>query len=182
MLAQLLSEPIIAAIEEAAAAAISHRTRSLPLHAPRPDQVCLLAQHHCRLPQPYVGSTTGMGTTLALLGAGVVAGLIWYFSGLFTLDYLTDTFLPFAALIAGSPWWQVWLIPSGISAMELFLWPRRERRLGIFIIRLILWSVMLAFDVLTTYRGMLPILRQAGAGILRSRLTNAGGSTTAPVW
>src|SRR5262245_4585024 len=29
-----------------------------------------------------------LGTTLALVGAAVVAGLIWYFSGIFTLDFL----------------------------------------------------------------------------------------------
>ena len=89
-----------------------------------------------------------------------MAGLIWYFSGIFTLDYLRDMFPQLAPVMAESPWWQVWLIPLSISAMELFLWPHRERRLGIFSIRLILWGAMLAFDVLTTYRGILPIVRQ----------------------
>ncbi|NTV64793.1 MAG: hypothetical protein HGA65_14870, partial [Oscillochloris sp.] len=46
-----------------------------------------------------------------------------------------------------------------ISAIEIFLWPRRERRWAIFLLRLVLWVAVLAFDVFTTGRGLLAIIQ-----------------------
>ncbi|MBX0331253.1 hypothetical protein K2Z83_26750 [Oscillochloris sp. ZM17-4] len=83
---------------------------------------------------------------------------MWYYGGVCSLDYLGDTFASIATFIRSSTWWQHWWIPLVISAIEIFLWPRRERRLAIFLLRLILWLAVLAFDVFTTGRGLLPII------------------------
>ncbi len=117
------------------------------------------------LPPPTAirGLYRRIGTTLALIGATLIGSLMWYYGGVFSLDYLGDTFAPIGAFIQRSPWWQHWWLPVLISAVEIFLWPRRERRLPIFLLRLGLWLAVLAFDVLTTVRGLLPVL--AGAGL-----------------
>lgn len=99
-----------------------------------------------------------VGTTIAFLGAAGIGALIWYFGGVFTLDFLADTVPSLAAWMAAAPVWQVWSIPVAVSAMELFLWPRRERRLVVLGIRLSLWLAVLVFDVLTTHRGVLPVI------------------------
>jgi hypothetical protein len=116
------------------------------------------------LPPPTAirGLYRRIGTTLALIGATLIGGLMWYYGGVFSLDYLGDTFAPIRAFIQRSPWWQHWWLPILISAVEIFLWPRRERRLPIFLLRLGLWLAVLAFDVLTTVRGLLPILAALG--------------------
>lgn len=116
------------------------------------------------LPPPTAirGTYRRIGTTLALIGASLIGALMWYYGGVFSLDYLGDTFAPIAALVARTPWWQHWWIPVLISAVEIFLWPRRERRASIFILRLLLWLAVLAFDVLTTVRGVLPVLASVG--------------------
>lgn len=116
------------------------------------------------LPPPTAirGAYRRVGTSIALAGAALLGGLMWYYGGVFSLDYLADTFAPIAALVQRTPWWQHWWIPVLISAVEIFLWPRRERRVAIFVLRLLLWLAVLAFDVLTTMRGLLPVLEGVG--------------------
>lgn len=116
------------------------------------------------LPPPTAirGAYRRIGTSIALAGAALIGGLMWYYGGVFSLDYLGDTFTAVGAFIQRTPWWQHWWIPVLISAVEIFLWPRRERRLTIFLLRLGLWLAVLAFDVLTTMRGLLPVLANLG--------------------
>ncbi len=83
---------------------------------------------------------------------------MWYYGAICSLDYLGDTFSLIAAFIQQTPWWQHWWIPFLISAIEIFLCPHRERRWSIFPLRLILWSIVLAFDIFTTGRGLMPII------------------------
>jgi hypothetical protein len=99
-----------------------------------------------------------IGTSIALLGAALLGGLMWYYGGVFTLDFLGDTFSQLGAFLRSATWWQQWWIPLVISAVEIFLWPRRERRLMIWLLRLGLWLGVLAFDVYTTARGLLPVV------------------------
>lgn len=116
------------------------------------------------LPPPTAikGTYRRIGTSLALIGATLIGALMWYYGGVFSLDYLSDTFAAIRAFIRATPWWQHWWIPVLISAIEIFLWPRRERRVAIFVLRLLLWLAVLAFDVLTTMRGLLPVLASMG--------------------
>lgn len=116
------------------------------------------------LPPPTAirGTYRRIGTSLALAGAALLGGLMWYYGGVFSLDYLADTFATLAAFIQRTPWWQHWWIPVLVSAVEIFLWPRRERRAAVFVLRLLLWLAVLAFDVLTTMRGLLPMLASMG--------------------
>lgn len=116
------------------------------------------------LPPPTAirGTYRRIGTSLALAGAALLGGLMWYYGGVFSLDYLADTFATLGAFIRRTPWWQHWWIPVLISAVEIFLWPRRERRAAVFVLRLLLWLAVLAFDVLTTMRGLLPVLASMG--------------------
>jgi hypothetical protein len=100
-----------------------------------------------------------VGTSIALLGAALIGGLMWYYGGICSLDYLGDTFAVIATFIRNTTWWQHWWIPLVISAIEIFLWPRRERRWAIFLLRLVLWLAVLAFDVFTTGRGLLAIIQ-----------------------
>ncbi|NJM07379.1 hypothetical protein HC891_16130 [Candidatus Gracilibacteria bacterium] len=133
-----------------------------PVRAPRPRREVI---DDPPLPPPTAirGLYRRIGTTLALIGATLIGSLMWYYGGVFSLDYIGDTFAPVGAFIQRSPWWQHWWLPVLISAIEIFLWPRRERRLPIFLLRLGLWLAVLAFDVLTTVRGLLPVL--AGVGL-----------------
>lgn len=109
-------------------------------------------------PPALRGAYRRFGTTIALIGAALIGGLMWYYGGICSLDYLGDTFAVVGQFLERTAWWQHWWIPVLISAIEIFLWPRRERRLAIFLLRLILWLAVLAFDVLTTARGLLPIV------------------------
>lgn len=116
------------------------------------------------LPPPTAirGTYRRIGTSFALAGAALLGGLMWYYGGVFSLDYLADTFASLGAFIQRTPWWQHWWIPVLISAVEIFLWPRRERRAAVFVLRLLLWLAVLVFDVLTTIRGLLPVLASMG--------------------
>lgn len=110
-------------------------------------------------PPPAIrGTYRRIGTTIALVGAALIGGLMWYYGGVCSLDYLGDTFAVIGRFLQRTAWWQHWWIPVLISAIEIFLWPRRERRWAIFLLRLVLWLAVLAFDVLTTARGLLPIV------------------------
>lgn len=97
--------------------------------------------------------------TLALLGSGGIAALMWYYGGGFTLDYLRNHIAWFVSFFTGRPPWLQWLVPACISAAELFLWPNKEYRWRIFAIRLVLWLLFLGFDVMTTYVGTYPWVR-----------------------
>lgn len=108
-----------------------------------------------------------IGTSIALIGAALIGGLMWYYGGVFTLDFLSATIAQVGALVRGTPWWQHWWIPLVISAIEIFLWPRRERRIAIWLLRLGLWLAVLAFDVLTTMRGVLPGISHQALPFLR---------------
>lgn len=130
----------------------------VPAEAP-PPAPAEPAVRGAALPPLLRGLYRRVGTTIALLGAALIGGLMWYYGGVFTLDYLSDTFAALAALFAGGPWWYAWWIPLVVSAIELFLWPRRERRRLIAAVRLLLWLAVLAFDVLTTVRGLVPVVR-----------------------
>lgn len=110
-------------------------------------------------PPPAIrGAYRRLGTSIALVGAALLGGLMWYYGGICSLDYLGDTFAAVGQFLERTAWWQHWWIPVLISAIEIFLWPRRERRWAIFLLRLVLWLAVLAFDVLTTARGLLPIV------------------------
>ncbi|NJO82514.1 MAG: hypothetical protein HC828_06600 [Blastochloris sp.] len=95
-----------------------------------------------------------IGTSIALIGAALIGGLMWYYGGVFTLDFLGDTITWLGAFMRTAPWWQFWWIPLVVSTIEIFLWPRRERRMLIWSLRLGLWLAVLAFDVYTTMRGV----------------------------
>lgn len=127
---------------------------------PRPQRARRVVDSDPPLPPPTAirGLYRRIGTTIALAGAALIGGLMWYYGGICSLDYLGDTFALIAAFIRQTTWWQHWWIPLVISAIEIFLWPRRERRWPIFLLRLILWLAVLAFDVFTTGRGLLPII------------------------
>lgn len=112
-----------------------------------------------RPPTPVRGLYRRLGTTVALLSAAAIGGLLWYVSSRFTLDFLGTIFPDLRRTLERAPWWQSWLIPLAISAIEIFLWPRRERRLGVFVLRLLLWLSILALDVATTIHGILPLLQ-----------------------
>ncbi len=159
LLSRMLSTPIIE--QRQAVTPMPEPPQPVALQPAQPAPRAPMPTGPSPIPPPTIvrGLYRRVGTTLALVGAAAVGSLIWYYSGIFTLSFLGTTFRDMAHLIEASPWWQVWLIPLAISAMELFLWPRRERRPGIFAIRLLLWLLMLAFDVLTTARGMLTILQ-----------------------
>ena len=101
------------------------------------------------------------GTTLALCGAGVLGGLIWYYSSIYTLDYLADTFVHVAQFARSEPQWKAFLIPATVSAIEIFLWPQRERRFEVFVLRLLVWLFILFGDIFTTWRGVLPLIQSA---------------------
>ena len=60
------------------------------------------------------------GTTLALCGAGVLGVLIWYYSSIYTLDYLADTFVHVAQFARSEPQWKAFLIRATVSAIEIF--------------------------------------------------------------
>ena len=60
-----------------------------------------------------------LGETLAALFALAVAGGLWYLGAQFTLLALAAIGIPVAEL----GYWR-WLIPAGISAVELRWWPR----------------------------------------------------------
>jgi len=60
-----------------------------------------------------------LGETLAALFALAVVGGLWYLGAQFTLLALAAIGIPVAEL----GYWQ-WLIPAGISAVELRWWPR----------------------------------------------------------
>lgn len=152
-LEQLLATPI-----EAAEAPVGAPHQPAAAPAPRVHDRLLAGSMPASPPLALRGLYRRLGTTIAFGGAAVVGALIWYFGGLFTLDYLADTFDEIAAFVAAAPWWQSWSIPVAVSAMELFLWPRRERRPHVFLIRLSLWLFILAFDILTTHRGVLPVI------------------------
>ncbi|NCC30691.1 MAG: hypothetical protein EOM24_01560 [Chloroflexia bacterium] len=134
---------------------------TVPPRLPRPRRD---RRDDAPLPPPTAirGLYRRIGTSFALVGAALIGSLMWYYGGIFSLDYLADTFAPINALMHGNPWWYFWWIPVVISAIELFLWPRRERRFAIFTLRLVIWVLVLAFDVLTTMRGLLPILAELG--------------------
>jgi hypothetical protein len=127
---------------------------------PRPTRAAREVIDDPPLPPPTAirGWYRRIGTTIALAGAALIGGLMWYYGGICSLDYLSDTFAVVEAFIRQTAWWQHWWIPLLISAIEIFLWPRRERRWAIFLLRLILWLVVLAFDVFTTGRGLLPLI------------------------
>ena len=65
------------------------------------------------LPPPTAirGAYRRVGTSVALAGAALLGGLMWYYGGVFSLDYLADTFAPIATFIRRTPWWQHWWIP-----------------------------------------------------------------------
>ncbi|HEU4327361.1 MAG TPA: hypothetical protein VFS21_29760 [Roseiflexaceae bacterium] len=98
-----------------------------------------------------------VGMTLAMLGAGVLGMLLWYFSADFTLDFLRGTFPAFVRFFADH--WMQWLVPIGISAGELFLWPEKEYRPRVWALRLALWSLFLGFDIVTTNFGVSPWIK-----------------------
>jgi hypothetical protein len=78
-------------------------------------------------PPPIIrGIYYRLGMTLALLGSGGIAALMWYYGAGFTLDYIRDHVSWFLSLFTGRPAWLQWLIPACISAVELFLWPNKE--------------------------------------------------------
>jgi hypothetical protein len=49
-----------------------------------------------------------IGTTTALAGAALIGGLMWYYGGVCSLDYLGDTFTVIATFIGRTTWWQHW--------------------------------------------------------------------------
>jgi hypothetical protein len=99
------------------------------------------------------GMYNRLGMTVALLVAGALGGLMWYFASGFTLAYLR-TFQGFAAFF-GDHWTQ-WFVPIGISAGELFLWPQKEYRVRVWALRMVLWLLVLGFDIVTTNFGVSP--------------------------
>lgn len=107
------------------------------------------------LPPPPIirGIYNRLGMTVALFVAGTIGTMMWYFASGFTLDYLHT--VPAFAAFFGKHWLQ-WLVPIGMSAAELFLWPQREYRLRIWALRMVLWLIVLGFDIVTTNFGVSP--------------------------
>ena len=86
-----------------------------------------------------------VGTSVALLVALAIGVGLWIAGAYFTLRFLESLGLR----LGGLGGWQ-WLIPLGISSAELFLWPRRGTRVQ----QVVVFMAVLAFDVGSTYAGM----------------------------
>lgn len=83
----------------------------------------------------------------ALVMALGIAGLLWYLGARYTLDYLVTVRRFGPAVVAMGI--AAYLLPLGITCVELALNPRTERRPAL----LILWFGILVFDALTTAVG-----------------------------
>lgn len=84
------------------------------------------------------------GTTVAYAGAMFLAGLLWYLGAFFTLTFLQTQGLEIQhlGLVA-------WLVPLGITAIELWLMPRTGTRWQ----SVLVFLAVLAFDVGTSWSG-----------------------------
>ncbi len=89
-----------------------------------------------------------IGTTVGLVFSLFVGLGLWLAGAWCTIQFLADLGLELAAF----GYWQ-WLIPVGISAAELFLWPRNWDR----VMQACMFLAVLAFDVGTTYTGFVAI-------------------------
>ncbi len=83
--------------------------------------------------------------SLAYIASFIIAAGLWIAGAFFTLVFLQGTGLP----INGLSWGQ-WSIPLLVSAVELKLWPQRGRGPQ----RLLVWFVVLAFDIGTSWAGL----------------------------
>lgn len=84
-----------------------------------------------------------IGYTLALIGAVSVAGIVWYVGAYYTLRGLTA----FGVQVNGPAWW---LLPTFITAIELWLMPKR----GVGWQSILMFLAILGFDVLTSWFGL----------------------------
>ena len=89
-----------------------------------------------------------IGTTVGLVFSLFVGIVLWLAGAWCTIQFLADLGLDLAAF----GYWQ-WLIPIGISAAELFLWPRHWDR----VMQACMFLAVLAFDVGTTYTGFVAV-------------------------
>jgi hypothetical protein len=85
-----------------------------------------------------------LGETLAALFALAVAGGLWYLGAQFTLLALESVGIPISQL---SHW--RWLIPAGISAVELRWWPR-----GVAETKALSFAVVALIDGASTLYGL----------------------------
>lgn len=99
-----------------------------------------------------------VGTTIALLGAGMVGIGLWGAGAYFTLQFLSHQ----VPTLAGMGVW-AWVIPIVITAAELFLWPRWGGRM----MQLVFFLGVLAFDVGSTYSGFVDIAAGRSIALFR---------------
>lgn len=94
-----------------------------------------------------------VGTTIGLIFTLALAGGLWYAGSYFSLQFLGKVqFLHISQLI-GLLGLRQWFIPVGITAIELFLWPRRKR----FLIKALVFFPVLAFDIGTSCNGLIDV-------------------------
>ena len=82
--------------------------------------------------------------SLAYIASFIMAAGLWIAGAFFTLVFLENAGLPVNVLS-----WGQWAIPLLVSAVELKLWPQRGRGPQ----RLLVWLVVLAFDIGTSWAG-----------------------------
>lgn len=102
-----------------------------------------------------------LGTTLALVAALGVGIVLWYVGGNYTLGFVGSWDQSLLSAIEKAGWW-AWVIPAGISVIEIFLYPQPERSVILTVIRAVLWLGILAFDVYSTYKGFTPWVHARG--------------------
>ncbi len=85
-----------------------------------------------------------VGYTIALIASLAIAGLFWYIGAYYTLRGLSA----FKVNTSSGAWW---ILPLAITAVELWLMPKRGTRwqaVGMFML-------ILAFDIATSWHGLL---------------------------
>lgn len=87
-----------------------------------------------------------IGTLIALLGAFALSVGLWALGAFFTLQWART--LPQIGILFTSHW--AWFLPIAITAIEVFLWPKRQGNR----LHTLYWLGVLAIDTYTTYVGI----------------------------
>ena len=84
---------------------------------------------------------------MAYIASLAIAAGLWLAGAFFTLVFLQHANVPYIAPTVLA----AWLVPAFISAIELKLWPARGRSPY----RAIIWLLVLAFDIGTSFAGLI---------------------------